>query len=68
MSNPAGSEGSPDCFARIETRSGCGDAARSGSQDDLVLAVSLAVWSCQSLSPLSARNQTFARKLLDVCC
>ncbi len=58
MSNPAGSEGSPDCFARIETRSGCGDAARSGAHDDLILAVALAVWHCKSLSPLSARKQT----------
>ena len=33
-------------------------AARSGEHDDLVLAVALAVWRCQSLSPLTARNQT----------
>ena len=33
-------------------------AARSGEHDDLVLAVALAVWRCQSLSPLSARKQT----------
>ncbi len=33
-------------------------AARSGEHDDLVLAVALAVWRCQSPSPLSARNQT----------
>ena len=58
MGDPTGSEGSPDCFARIETRSGCGDAARSGEHDDLVLAVALAVWRYQSLSPLSARKQT----------
>ena len=58
MSNPAGSEGSPDCFARLETRSGYGDVARSGAHDDLVLAVALAVWRCQLLSPLSARKQT----------
>ena len=33
-------------------------AARSGEHDDLVLAVALAVWRCQSLSLLSARKQT----------
>ena len=58
MSNPAGYEGSWACFARLATRIECGDAARSGEHDDLVLAVALAVWRCQSLSPLSARNQT----------
>ncbi len=46
MSNPAGSEGSRACFARLATRSECGDAARSGAHDDLVLAVALAVWRC----------------------
>ncbi len=58
MRNPAGYEGSRGRFARLATRGGCGDAARSGEHDDLVLAVALAVWHCRSLSPLSARNQT----------
>ena len=42
------------------TAKGCDTyAARSGEHDDLVLAVALAVWHCQSLSPLPARKRAY---------